>query len=239
MKVLLAVDSSNRPHTDVDSSGNVTVNGYETEDEPRMPQFRLSDQEISALSAYLSSLKSHPIQPYQFPPAVVAALSGKPDLVDQGEARFREMFCTTCHSIAVTRGEETKLIGGDIGPELTKVASKVNPDWLVTWLRDPSAQLPHALMPRYQWSDEDLYKVTQYISAKLTDSDLLTNVPQLEEPSADDVQTGQRLFAEKGCASCHSIQGVTPQKTLVRIYPTSAPRISPSSNSGIPRFPET
>jgi hypothetical protein len=81
-----------------------------------MPQFRLSDQEISALSAYLSSLKSHPIQPYQFPPAVVAALSGKPDLVDQGEARFREMFCTTCHSIAVTRGEETKLIGGDIGP---------------------------------------------------------------------------------------------------------------------------
>jgi mono/diheme cytochrome c family protein len=199
------------PHTIADSSGNVTVDGYETEEEPRMPQFRLSDEEISALSAYLSSLRSHPVEPYQFSPAALA-LASKPDVVEQGEARFREMFCTTCHSIAVTRGEETKLIGGDIGPELTKVASKVNPDWLTSWLRNPQAHLPHALMPRYQWSDDDLYKVTQYISAKLNDPDLLSNLPQLEEPGAEEISTGRRLFTEKGCASCHSIQGVGSQK---------------------------
>ena len=34
---------------------------------------------------------------------------------------------------------ETKLIGGDIGPELTKVGGKVNHDWLVAWLRNPQA----------------------------------------------------------------------------------------------------
>src|SRR5258707_878026 len=102
---------------------------------------------------------------------VVAALEKRPDLAELGQERFRQMFCTTCHSLAVTRGDETKLIGGDIGPELTKVASKVNPDWLITWLRDPQSYLSHALMPRYQWSDEDLYKVTQYINEKLTDPD--------------------------------------------------------------------
>jgi mono/diheme cytochrome c family protein len=200
------------PHVVVDASGNTVVDGYETEEEPRMPQFRLNDQEITALSAYLSSLKSHPFEPYKFDPRVVAALEKRPDLAELGQERFRQMFCTTCHSLAVTRGDETKLIGGDIGPELTKVASKVNPDWLITWLRDPQSYLPHALMPRYQWSDEDLYKVTQYINEKLTDPDLLTNVPQLETASPQDIQLGQRLFLEKGCASCHALEGVSPQK---------------------------
>ena len=67
-------------------------------------------------------------------------------------------------------------------------------------------------MPRYGWSDEDLYKVTQYITTKLTDSDLLTNVPKLEPPTEQEVQFGHRLFLEKGCASCHVIEGLNPQK---------------------------
>jgi mono/diheme cytochrome c family protein len=200
------------PHIVVDASGNTVVDGYQTGEEPRMPQFRLTDQEITALSAYLSSLKSHPFEPYKFDPRVVAALEKRPDLAELGQERFRQMFCTTCHSLAVTRGDETKLIGGDIGPELTKVASKVNPDWLIAWLRDPQSYLSHALMPRYQWSDEDLYKVTQYINEKLTDPDLLSNVPQLEAPAPEDIQLGQRLFLEKGCASCHAIEGVSSQK---------------------------
>ena len=81
--------------------------------------------------------------------------------------------------------DETKLIGGDIGPELTKVGSKVNADWPANWLRDPQADLQHSKMPRYQWSDEDLYKVMQYITSKLTDSDLLSDVPQLGAPAPE------------------------------------------------------
>jgi mono/diheme cytochrome c family protein len=200
------------PRTVVDSNGNTTATGYETEEEPRMPQFRLNEQELKALSAYLSSLKSHPIEPYKLDPRVVAAWEKKADLTQQGEVRFRQMFCTTCHSLAVTRAGEIKLIGGDIGPELTKVGSKVNPDWLVAWLRDPQSYLPHALMPRYQWSDEDLFKVTRYITASLTDSDLLTDVPKLDSPSPAEIQRGHRLFQDKGCASCHAIQGMASQK---------------------------
>ena len=200
------------PRTILDDSGNSLVNGVETEEEPRMPKFRLNEPELRGLSAYLSSLRSQPVAPYKFDPRVVAAWEKKPDLVDEGEVRFRQMFCTTCHALAVTRAGETKLIGGDIGPELTKVGSKVNPDWLVAWLRDPQAYLPHAQMPRYQWSDEDLYKVTHYITARLTDSDLLTNVPKLESVKTEEVQLGRRLFLEKGCAGCHALQGVTAQK---------------------------
>lgn len=200
------------PRTILDDSGNTLVNGVETEEEPRMPKFRLNEPELRGLSAYLSSLRSQPVAPYKFDPRVVAAWEKKPDLVDEGEVRFRQMFCTTCHALAVTRAGETKLIGGDIGPELTKVGSKVNPDWLVAWLRDPQGYLPHAHMPRYQWSDEDLYKVTHYITARLTDSDLLTNVPKLESVKPEEVQLGRRLFLEKGCAGCHALQGVIAQK---------------------------
>jgi mono/diheme cytochrome c family protein len=200
------------PRTIVDKDGNVTVNGYETEDEPRMPKFRLSEPELLGLSAYLSVQKAKALVPYKISPGVVAAWSKNAELISQGELRFRQMFCSTCHSLAVTRAGETKLIGGDIGPELTKVGSKVNPDWLVNWLRDPESYQPHTRMPRYGWSDEDLYKVTQYITTKLADSDLLSNVPKLEAPTDEQIQMGRRLFLEKGCASCHSIEGLNPQR---------------------------
>jgi len=59
---------------------------------------------------------------------------------------------------------------------------------------------------------KDLYVVSQYIKAKLTDSDLLSNVPHLEAPTADEIQAGHRLFQEKGCASCHAVGGASPQK---------------------------
>lgn len=200
------------PHTILDKDGNVTVNGYESGDESRMPKFRLKAEEIKALSAFLSVQKAKPIEKYKINPAVVAAWSKNPELLSQGEVRFRQMMCTTCHPLAVTRAGETKLIGGNIGPELTKVGSKVNEEWLVAWLRNPKSYLEHTNMPRYGWSDEDLYKVSQYVMNKLTDSDLLTNVPQLGSGTDEEIQTGKRLFAEKGCASCHPLNGSATQK---------------------------
>ncbi len=200
------------PRTVVDDSGNVAVDGYETEEEPRMPKFRFSEPELLALSGFLSTLKAKSLQPYSFDPRVVTAWEKKPDLVEQGEVRFRQMFCSTCHSLAVRRAGETKLIGGDIGPELTKVGSKVNPDWLVTWLRNPQGYLPHAEMPRYGWSDEDLYTVTHYVTTRLTDPDLLSNVPKMAPPMQTEIQKGRSLFLEKGCPGCHVVEGITPQK---------------------------
>ena len=200
------------PRTILDKDGNVAVNGYENESEPRMPRFRLTEDEIRALSAFLSAQKAKPLERYKINPAVVAAWSKKPDLISAGEVRFRQMMCTTCHSLAVTRAGETKMIGGDIAPELTKVGSKVNEEWLVAWLWNPKSYLEHSNMPRYGWSDEDLYKVSQYVMNKLTDSDLLTDVPQLGPATEDQGKTGKRLFTEKGCASCHALNGIAPQK---------------------------
>ena len=200
------------PRTIVDADGNTVVNGYLTEDEPRMPFFKLSEDDLRALSGYLSTLRSHPMESSSINAAVVAKWEKNPDTVSQGETRFRQMFCSTCHSLAVTRAGETKLIGGNIGPELTKVGSKVNPEWLVGWLRNPAGYLPHTRMPRYGWTDEDLYKVTRYIRDQLVDPDLLKGVPALDAATPAEIKRGRELFLEKGCASCHVIEGVPPQK---------------------------
>lgn len=200
------------PRTITDAQGNVTVDGVENENEPRMPKFNLDEKELRGLSAYLSTLGSHPPAPYKYDPHVLAKWQKNPDAVQHGELRFRQMFCSDCHALAVVRAGTTLMIGGDIGPELTKVGSKVNPDWLVNWLRDPQAYLPNAIMPRYHWSDEDLYTVSQYLETQLTDPDLLSDVPKLGRPTADEVKLGRRLFVEKGCSSCHVIRGVPSQK---------------------------
>ena len=197
------------PRTLTDADGKVTVDGVYTE--PRMPYFQLSELELRALSAYLSLQRSKPVMQYRFNPSVISAASRGGDPADQGQVRFNEMFCVTCHALAVDRGGETTLIGGDIGPELTKVGTKVRPEWLTTWLRDPEAYLQHTRMPRFEWSDKDLYVVTQYILKRLTDPDLLKDVPALGVPTDAEVQRGRRLFAQKGCAECHLIEGVTPR----------------------------
>ena len=190
------------PRTITDSDGTVTVNGVDLA--PRMPKFQLSELELRALSAYLSVQHTKRLEAARI--STVIAKTG--DAADQGQMQFNQRFCVTCHAIAVERGGETKRIGGDIGPELTKVGSKVKPEWLIAWLRDPQGYLEHTRMPRYQWSDKDLYQVSQYILTKLTDPDLLKNVPEFGPPSEDEVQLGRHLFVDKGCAECHVIQGV-------------------------------
>jgi mono/diheme cytochrome c family protein len=200
----------NEPQTITDASGNVTVDGYAAD--PRMPHFALKPSEISALSAYLSSLKSETVETHDFSRGVLATLKNKPDVVADGEIRFQQVFCTTCHSLAVTRAGVTEVIGGDIGPELTKIGTKVNENWLIGWLRNPQQSQPHSSMPRYGWSEEDLYKVIRYMTTSLTDPDLLKDVPQLPPIASQEVRIGKRLFLEKGCASCHTARAVPRQK---------------------------
>ena len=200
------------PRSITDADGNVTVDGVAIE--PRMPYFQLTDQELRSLSGFLSTQQAKPARPYKISTAVAAAVTRSGDAADQGQTRFNQMFCVTCHALAVDRGGETKLIGGNIGPELTKVGSKVKPEWLATWLRDPESYLQHTKMPQYEWSDKDLYEVTEYILKRLTDPDLLKDIPQLGPPTKDEVQLGRRLFVQKGCAECHVIQGVTQQSNF-------------------------
>ena len=165
-----------------------------------MPNFNLSDADASDISAFLIA-NSVP-QPGDTVAASTKAQGPAPD-PSAGASLYGESFCASCHA---TQNAAGNLVGGDIGPELTNVGTKVKPAWLVAWMRDPQKYDPSTLMPQYRWSDAQLKLIAAYVQSK-TNPDLLANI-QLAKATPAQIAHGKKLVIEYGCASCHEIPGV-------------------------------
>src|SRR5205085_2233412 len=87
----------------------------------KMPNFRLSDHQIQAISAYIwqsgftDTLPKH-----------------KPGNAAHGKELFETRGCLACHSI----GEGDELQGGTFAANLTRVGEKANYDYLVRWIHN-------------------------------------------------------------------------------------------------------
>jgi cytochrome c1 len=89
-----------------------------------MPNFQLSDQDAADISAFLiaqskTSAASH--VPFKAP-----AGGGSSDMT-AAATLYGASFCSSCHAV---QNEAGNLVGGNVGPELTRVGNKVNPEWL-------------------------------------------------------------------------------------------------------------
>ena len=161
-----------------------------------MPDFKLSDVDARDISAFLIS-QSVATSGAAVKPAAAAADA------QAGATVYGEAFCSSCHAVQNAAG---LLVGGDIGPELTRVGSKVNAVWLDQWLRNPKTYAAHTAMPRYRFDEKQLGLLAGFLLAK-TDSDLLANVHPEPATSAQ-IERGRTLVNERGCASCHEINGI-------------------------------
>jgi mono/diheme cytochrome c family protein len=162
-----------------------------------MPNFKLSDDDARDVSAFLMA-NSTPL------PGDTTALSAKASSDPAaGATLYGESFCASCHAVQNAAGN---LVGGDVGPELTRVGNKVKPEWLQAWLRNPRSYDAETAMPHYRFNDPQVAKLTGFLLAK-TDSDLLTNV-HLEAATPEQIAHGKRLVSDYGCASCHEIAGI-------------------------------
>ncbi|MFL6444013.1 MAG: c-type cytochrome [Candidatus Sulfotelmatobacter sp.] len=87
----------------------------------KMPNFRLSDHQIQAISAYIwqsgftDTLPKH-----------------KPGNAAHGKELFETRGCLACHSM----GEGDELQGGTFAANLTRVGEKANYDYLVRWIHN-------------------------------------------------------------------------------------------------------
>ena len=162
-----------------------------------MPNFQLTQDDARDISAFLMS-QSTPLQgdTMQVPVGKSSDPTAAPML-------YGESFCASCHA---TQNAAGNLVGGTLGPELTNVGSKLKPEWLAAWIRDPGHYDPETKMPHYRFTDQQIGILTGFLMAK-TDSDLLANV-HLEPSTPDQVAHGKRLVTELGCAACHRINGV-------------------------------
>jgi mono/diheme cytochrome c family protein len=163
-----------------------------------MPNFKLSDPDARDISAFLIASST----PVAGDTAPVSKNEKAPDPT-AGASLYGESFCASCHAVQNAAGN---VVGGDIGPELTRVGNKVKPDWLRAWLRNPRVYDPATAMPHYRFNDQQVSLLSVFLGNK-TDSDLLANV-HLEAATPEQIAHGKLLVTEYGCASCHEINGV-------------------------------
>lgn len=162
-----------------------------------MPNFKLTDDEALDISAFLIANST----PLVGDTAVLKA-KALPDPA-AGASLYGESFCASCHAVQNAAGN---IVGGDIGPELTRVGNKVRPEWLQAWLANPRNYDPGTGMSHYRFNEAQVATLTGFLLAK-TDSDRLANV-HLEAATPEQIAHGKRLVADYGCASCHEIAGI-------------------------------
>ncbi len=200
----------------------------------KMPNFRLSDHQIRAITAYL--WQSALTDPLPKQPAGNAA---------HGKELFETRGCLACHSI----GEGDQITGGTFAANLTRVGEKVNYDYLVRWVHNPRERtrpyciyekkdigpedyakhgkpyifdLDHSrcpndghelqvqnmtVMPSLRLSPEDARDVASFlITLKKKEPSDYPDAPFMDDPKLK--AEGAHWIRQYGCSGCHEIAGM-------------------------------
>jgi len=199
----------------------------------KMPNFRLTDDQVKAITAYLwESALADPIP------------HGKPGNPSRGKDLFETRGCLGCHSI----GEGSNLIGGDFAANLSRVGEKVNYDYLVRWISNPRQRLrpycpyekkdigpadyaKHGLpylvdfehttcpndghelqieqmtvMPNLRLSEDEVADIATYLlQQRKQEPGSYPDAFFMEDPKLK--EEGRRWIRHYGCAGCHEIAG--------------------------------
>jgi mono/diheme cytochrome c family protein len=174
-----------------------------------MPNFQLSDQDAADISAFLIAQSTPSAAVKNAPPTAPSAQPAATANPTEAATLYGSLFCSSCHAVQNAAGN---LVGGNFGPELTRVGSKANPDWLRRWLKDPGQYEPDTRMPHYRFDEKQITMLSGFLLAK-KDDDLLSKV-HLPAANADSVVRGKKLVTESGCAACHQINGVNPPQNF-------------------------
>jgi Cytochrome c len=200
----------------------------------KMPNFRLSDEQIRAISAYLWQSGFTDALPHQ-----------KAGNADHGKELFETRGCLACHSI----GEGDDLQGGTFSANLTRVGEKANYDYLVRWIHNARERtrpycpyekkdigpedyakkgLPYVfdlkhskcpndghelqvqnmtVMPSLRLSVEDAQDIATYLlTQKKQEPSAYADASFMDDPKLKD--EGKKWIRHYGCAGCHEISGM-------------------------------
>ena len=115
----------------------------------RMPNLRLAEREALALAEYLGSL----VDGEPVPPEFHYPRKTSPEEISAAKKLVSKDYfdCFSCHIL----GEKKPTGNPDQwAPDLTNVRSRMNPDFLLKWLRDPNKYRPGTKMPAF-FPDKD------------------------------------------------------------------------------------
>ncbi|HUR34680.1 MAG TPA: c-type cytochrome [Vicinamibacterales bacterium] len=106
----------------------------------RMPTFNLTDDEIDRIGNYLRAVAPENPRPGRTSADTDAAV---------GKVLFDLLKCQQCHVLGAIPGDQPT---SNLAPDLRLARQRLQPDWILGWLRHPSAILPGTRMPTF-WPD--------------------------------------------------------------------------------------
>ncbi len=120
----------------------------------RMPDFKLSPEEIDGVLAYLAKIAG---RPYPEPEAAAVA-------VDEAKAKEGLLLyflkCTECHNMEGVIGTpEAKRQG----PDLINVSKRIHYEWMPTWVNNPKQAYPGARMVDTNLTPDQIAAVTAFV----------------------------------------------------------------------------
>lgn len=152
----------------------------------------------------------------------------------RGKELVKSVGCMGCHG-AEGWDKESKKIDAYAGPYLTGTGSKVDADWLVSWLIKPSHYAPDTIMPSFRLSKREANDITAYLMSLKNDKFDKLNFEEMDKGARDEVllsyfsafdtvevaqgrlakmsdrertlELGKRSVGKYGCYSCHDITG--------------------------------
>lgn len=200
----------------------------------KMPNFRLNDEQIRSISAYLwqSALTD-------------TLVKHKPGSASHGKQLFETRGCLACHSL----GEGAQMQGGTFAANLTRLGEKANYDYLVRWVHNARERtrpycmyekkdigpedykkkgLPYVfdlnhsrcpndghelqvqnmtVMPSLRLSGQDAEDVASYlVTLKEKEPSSYPDAAFMDDPALK--AEGKRWIQHFGCAGCHEISGL-------------------------------
>jgi mono/diheme cytochrome c family protein len=106
----------------------------------RMPTFGLNDQSLNGVIQYFGAL-SERLEPFRTPQLVTATQN-----LGVGRELFELLKCQQCHVLGTIPKDQPT---SNLAPDLRMSSDRLQPDWIVDWLRTPSQIVPGTRMPAF------------------------------------------------------------------------------------------
>lgn len=128
---------------------------------------------------------------------------------------FEQSSLTTRYDELAAKAADLRLERQRVGPNLKNLGRKIQPEWLVPWLLDPTQFRPDTKMPSFFENLPDeatklahARKIAAYLYQSSQDylNEPANGVAALGQYKPGDVNRGKDLFAKKGCLGCHQIE---------------------------------
>jgi mono/diheme cytochrome c family protein len=160
----------------------------------RMPDFGLADAEVAVLSDYLQKQKR--VADTTFQPRKLSAFS-----MNKAQTLLREkLSCLGCHQL----GND----GGRIGPDLSSLKNRLQPDFVYQFIQNPRAHQPETVMPKILMPAKTLELIANFLLQQEMPKREAAYLSLAEYPvHAPHGQSTEESLYLKYCASCHGASG--------------------------------